>query len=416
MHMQPLPSSASVRSDDNSTSTDPHIHRATEASPPAQKAMQALDLDSIMGAPPDFLAPVVSITEPLARQQHQAKPSYQMGNHQCSSCEEVASQACPAPTCGQLNHSGQHNASRQCYISGHHIGNGQHIANAQDNSCMLQQASPAVCRVSYADFSLGLILSSVPQAMPQLDPDRTIARRNAAELTAAKFKTQYWKTDTPIIISGAMESWNAMREWPNLQWWNHNYGRTIPVELGTDSTNSWRETTMLLHTFMTGYTQPSVGQQPGAEVAYIAQHPLFGQLPSLVSDFEQPELMGGEAMQMNAWIGTEGTVTPLHFDSYDNFLAQVAGFKFLRLYSRQQTPLLYVERGQATQSAMNATRAQKNISAVNVEHPDLKKHPGFAQAKHLECILGPGDMLFIPAKFWHYVRSLSPAISVNFWY
>ena len=90
---------------------------------------------------------------------------------------------------------------------------------------------------------------------------------------------------------------------------------------------------------------------------------------------------------------------------------QVAGFKFLRLYSRQQTPLLYVERGQATQSAMNATRAQKNISAVNVEHPDLKKHPGFAQAKHLECVLGPGDMLFIPAKVWHHVRSLSPAIS-----
>jgi len=95
---------------------------------------------------------------------------------------------------------------------------------------------------------------------------------------------------------------------------------------------------------------------------------------------------------------------------------QVAGFKFLRLYSRQQTPLLYVERGQATQSAMNATRAQKNISAVDVENPDLKKHPSFAEAKQLECILGPGDMLFIPAKFWHYVRSLSPAISVNFWY
>ena len=95
---------------------------------------------------------------------------------------------------------------------------------------------------------------------------------------------------------------------------------------------------------------------------------------------------------------------------------QVAGYKFLCLYSRQQAPLLYVERGQATQSAMNATRAQKNISAVNVEHPDLKKHPSFAEAKQLECILGPGDMLFIPAKFWHYVRSLSPAISVNFWY
>ena len=80
---------------------------------------------------------------------------------------------------------------------------------------------------------------------------------------------------------------------------------------------------MLLHTFMADYMQPSVKQLPTAEVAYIAQHPLFDQLPSLKEDFEQPELMGGEAVQMNAWVGTQGTVTPLHFDSYDNFLAQV---------------------------------------------------------------------------------------------
>jgi len=95
---------------------------------------------------------------------------------------------------------------------------------------------------------------------------------------------------------------------------------------------------------------------------------------------------------------------------------QVAGFKFLRLYSRKDTPCLYVECGQGTKPALNATRAQKNISAVNVEDPDLAQHPKFAEAKQLECILGPGDMLFIPAKYWHYVRSLSPAVSINFWY
>lgn len=88
----------------------------------------------------------------------------------------------------------------------------------------------------------------------------------------------------------------------------------------------------------------------------------------------------------------------------------------MRLYNRQQSRLLYVETVEAGQLAKRATRAQGNISAVNVEHPDLEKHPDFVHAKYLECILCTGEMLFIPAKCWHYVRSLSPAVSLNFWY
>ena len=95
---------------------------------------------------------------------------------------------------------------------------------------------------------------------------------------------------------------------------------------------------------------------------------------------------------------------------------QVAGFKFVRLYSRQQSRLLYVDGAEASHAARHATRAQGNISAVNVEHPDLEAHPNFVHAHYLECVMRPGDMLFIPAKHWHYVRSLSPAVSLNFWY
>jgi len=36
--------------------------------------------------------------------------------------------------------------------------------------------------------------------------------------------------------------------------------------------------------------------------------------------------------------------------------------------------------------------------------------------RYSEAILAPGDMLFIPSKHWHYVRSLSPSFSVNFWF
>jgi len=67
----------------------------------------------------------------------------------------------------------------------------------------------------------------------------------------------------------------------------------------------------------------------GLEVAYLAQHMLFDQIPSLQSDFEIPEYTECGGLEgVNAWLGTSGTVTPLHCDSYDNFLTQVVGFKY----------------------------------------------------------------------------------------
>jgi lysine-specific demethylase 8 len=55
---------------------------------------------------------------------------------------------------------------------------------------------------------------------------------------------------------------------------------------------------------------------------------------------------------------------------------------------------------------------------VDVENPDLHKYPKFAYILdcYQECILTPGDALFIPPKFWHYVRSLSVSFSVSFWW
>lgn len=53
---------------------------------------------------------------------------------------------------------------------------------------------------------------------------------------------------------------------------------------------------------------------------------------------------------------------------------------------------------------------------VDVENPDLEKFPKFTEAPFLSCILSPGDTLFIPAKYWHYVRSLDLSFSVSFWW
>merc|ERR1719373_106509 len=98
-------------------------------------------------------------------------------------------------------------------------------------------------------------------------------------------------------------------------------------------------------------------------------------------------------------MGTAGTVTAMHYDSDDNFLVQVAGFKYVRLYAQEEAPRLY-----ATNAPRGGMSHGESFSMVRVEAPDLEAHPDFADAPYWEVILGPGDMLFIPRRVWHYVR------------
>jgi [protein]-arginine 3-hydroxylase / protease len=105
--------------------------------------------------------------------------------------------------------------------------------------------------------------------------------------------------------------------------------------------------------------------------------------------------------------------TPLHLDSYDNFLCQVAGSKYVRLYAPSQTKFLYVSRDDK-HGGMRSS--QGNVSEVCVEAPDLAKHSMFHSAAFSHAIMRPGDLLFIPARYWHYLRSTSTSISVNFWF
>lgn len=80
------------------------------------------------------------------------------------------------------------------------------------------------------------------------------------------------------------------------------------------------------------------------------------------------------------------------------------GFKYVRLYAPEFAPQLYPRAG-----------AMSNTSAVNVAAPDASAHPAFAGAPFFECVLGPGDALYIPPRWWHYVVALSPSWSVSFW-
>mmetsp|Transcript_3836 Transcript_3836/g.9847 ORF Transcript_3836/g.9847 Transcript_3836/m.9847 type:complete len:435 (-) Transcript_3836:264-1568(-) len=282
------------------------------------------------------------------------------------------------------------------------------------------EGDPALTDDGRAELD-GRYMPSASSAQPASSVDicssNPIPRIAVESVTSKKFRKLHWKAEMPVIITGAMKCWSAMEKWPDLSWWKSKFGhRNIPLEVGLHGDPDWREEVTTIGSFIERHLRPSnLNDVGGFSVAYLAQHTLLDQFCDLQLDVEPPELCGecspdGVAM-VNVWMGTSGTKTPLHFDSYDNFLCQVAGYKYVRLYAQRESRRLYVDK-----ESSSSTCKQHNISKVDPENPDFELYPLFNDAEYLDAVLGPGDMLFIPSKCWHYVRSLSTSISVNFWF
>lgn len=86
----------------------------------------------------------------------------------------------------------------------------------------------------------------------------------------------------------------------------------------------------------------------------------------------------------------------------DNLLVQVTGRKRVVLFRPGDALYLYLSGDKST--------------VLNIDDPDLTKYPLFTQAVKHVCYLEPGDVLFIPALWFHNVSSLDFSVAVNvFW-
>ncbi|NWR96504.1 KDM8 demethylase, partial [Motacilla alba] len=220
------------------------------------------------------------------------------------------------------------------------------------------------------------------------------------------FRDNYLVPQRPVVLEGVMDHWPCMKKW-SVDYFCQVAGcRTVPVELGARYTDEeWSQQLMTVSDFISQYIMDE------NNVGYLAQHQLFDQIPELKEDISIPDyccLGEGEEddITINAWFGPGGTISPLHQDPQQNFLAQVFGRKYIRLYSPQDSENLYPHESQILH----------NTSQVDVEDPDLVKFPNFTKAAFQSCILMPGQILFIPVKYWHYVRSLELSFSVSFWW
>ncbi|MCP3140878.1 cupin-like domain-containing protein [Pyxidicoccus sp. QH1ED-7-1] len=127
------------------------------------------------------------------------------------------------------------------------------------------------------------------------------------------------------------------------------------------------------------------------------------ELRTLLDDVRYPEGVLRRTQLAGAvklWVGPAGTLTALHHDLGTVLFGQIAGRKRFRLIPSFQTQSLYSHR--------------EVWSQVDAEHPDLERFPAYGEADVLEDVVGPGEMLLIPAGWWHQVLALDVSVSITF--
>lgn len=269
--------------------------------------------------------------------------------------------------------------------------------------------------------------------------------RRANPPSFEEFQSHLDGNNIPIIVEGAVEHWPARKNWTSPSYWmKRTLGgrRMVQVEIGSQYTDdSWSQRILSFENFLSIYMMGK-----STEIGYLAQYDLFSQIPALRSDVQVPDYcycspprsMSKEADQrdvlardiddplMNLWLGPAGTKTPLHTDPYSNILVQVMGYKYFRLYAAAETPKLYtlgvhengVDMSNTSSIDVSLARSHHSVEPTDLAKGDEQndKYPLFAKADFVEGILGPGDCLYIPQGWWHYVEGLTLGASVSFWW
>ena len=245
------------------------------------------------------------------------------------------------------------------------------------------------------------------------------------QLAIADAIRPYHQSQTPLLLANLISKCDAVYFWRSLSYWRAAVAQDTPVdvELGK-SYNSGSRVSMRLKDYL-DYLAKVTSQEEGEEedqVAYLAQNELFSEVqndiptPHFCSD-DSFNVGEGKLYHSMLWLGPRSTISPLHYDPLDNLLMQVVGSKRVLLYPPDK------EHGRNNHNTNSWHYAgsdgnQYNTSAVDVEHPDHEKHPNFECAPTpYEVHIHPGDVLYIPSKWWHHVRCTSQwSASANIWW
>lgn len=223
-----------------------------------------------------------------------------------------------------------------------------------------------------------------------------------------EFYSRYFYGNRPVLVDG------LMRNWPALDLWSPHYFADefgdVEVEITHDRGKDPRyEDNFADHRAMVKMRDYVRMIEEGGETNdyyLVAKNQLLErpECACLMAHFSSPDRFLDPTIKtegyVKLWFGPKGTVTPLHHDATNIFFGQIYGRKQIKLISPYHIDRVYNDR--------------TCFSAVDPEDLDLTRFPLMQQVPIIDVIVHPGQFLFLPIGWWHWVKALDTSISLSF--
>ncbi|MBW4611887.1 MAG: cupin-like domain-containing protein [Desmonostoc vinosum HA7617-LM4] len=220
-----------------------------------------------------------------------------------------------------------------------------------------------------------------------------------SNLSGDEFVREYASVGKPVIITDVMQDWNALRKW-NLDFFKSEYGS---IEYFVKDDTNQVKGSMTIADYI-DYMNVNNSERR----LYLANW-LISYYPELLEDYKEPIyfpnwlqklprklLQKYEYDNPEIFIGSKDTSVGLHEDpdSCAAWLGLISGRKQIVFFTPDQKDFLYA--GQ-----------------VDAFNPNLEKFSLYAKAKPVEVTLEPGEIIYIPPKWWHQVKNLENSIGLG---
>ncbi len=221
-------------------------------------------------------------------------------------------------------------------------------------------------------------------------------------ITKGNFMKDYFRPQLPVVFEDLSADWPATQKW-NFEYFREKAGDiVVPLYDGKPAKGHQKSHGPAMKIKMRDYIDILKKGPTDLRMFFFN---LLQNVPELVKDFRYPDLGVKFFKKLPVlFVGGEGGKVVMHYDMdlANNFHFNFAGEKRVILYPPEETKYLY-----------KVPHSIVSMEIIDMDKPDLEKYPALAMAKGYEVTLKHGEALFIPSKWWHFIKYESPCLSLT---